>query len=72
MKSQALLSLTRFFFAQYPTAIDLVAEGKISANLLITHRYGFQGIEDVIGGFDCALNASKTKAIKVMFNLPEI
>ena len=55
---------------QYPTAIDLVSEGRIRAKEMVTHRFGFEGIEDVLGGFKCAINAFETKAIKVMFNLP--
>ena len=54
---------------QYPTAIDLVNTGKIRAKAMVTHRFGFEGIEDIRDGFNCAIIANATKAIKVMFNL---
>jgi len=56
--------------AQYPSAIELVEEGRIDAEPLVTHRFGFRGIEDVLAGFQCATDMAVTKAIKVMFNLP--
>lgn len=55
---------------QYPTAIEMLQEGRIDVKPMITHRFGFSGRDEVIAGFECAANAAKTKAIKVMFNLP--
>lgn len=60
-----------FMCVQYPTALELLEQGLIDVKPMITHRYGFNSIEEVIAGFDCAANASQTKSIKVMFNLPE-
>lgn len=55
---------------QYPLAIEMLQEGKIDVKPMITHRFGFSGRDEVIAGFECAADAAKTKAIKVMFNLP--
>ena len=55
---------------QYPMAIEMLQEGKIDVKPMITHRFGFNGRDEVIAGFECAANAAKTKSIKVMFNLP--
>jgi len=54
----------------YPTAIELLQGGLIDVKPMITHRYGFTGVKEVVEGFECAANAAKTKSIKVMFNLP--
>ena len=54
---------------QYPLAIELIESGAIDLKPMITHRYNFNTEKDVIDGFECSANASKTKAIKVMFNL---
>ena len=51
-------------------AIEMLQEGRIDVKPMITHRFGFSGAEEVIAGFECAADAAKTKAIKVMFNLP--
>lgn len=56
----------------YPTAIELVSEGRIRAKEMVTHRFGFEGIKDILDGFNCATNAFNTKAIKVMFHLPSV
>ena len=58
------------FLVQYPLAIEMLQEGRIDVKPMITHRFGFTGRDDVIAGFECAADAAKTKAIKVMFNLP--
>ena len=55
---------------QYPMAIEMLQEGRINVKPMITHRFGFSGREEVIAGFECAADAARTKAIKVMFNLP--
>ena len=52
---------------QYPTCLDLLEEGKIDCEPLITHRFGFSE-KDIVTGFDTAAAAGKTGAIKVMFN----
>lgn len=62
----------QFAGLQYPAAIDLVQKGRIRAGKMITHRFGFDGLDDVINGFQCAINMHSTKAIKVMFNLPAL
>ena len=54
---------------QYPMAIEMLQEGRIDVKPMITHRFGFSGREEVIAGFECAADAARTKAIKVMFNL---
>lgn len=55
---------------QYPLALEMIEDGRINVKPMVTHRYGFEGIDDVLAGFECAADAAKTKAIKVMFNLP--
>ncbi len=52
---------------QYPLCISLLEEGKIQTEPLITHRLGFSEAE-VLKGFQIALNAATTGAIKVMFS----
>ena len=52
---------------QYPTCLDLLDEGKIDCEPLITHRFGFSE-KEIVTGFDTAAAAAKTGAIKVMFN----
>ncbi len=59
-----------FVTVQYPMAIEMLQEGRIDVKPMITHRFGFSGREEVIAGFECAADAARTKAIKVMFNLP--
>lgn len=54
---------------QYPMAIEMLQEGRIDVKPMITHRFGFSGREEVIAGFECAADAARTKAIKIMFNL---
>ncbi len=58
------------FVVQYPLAIEMLQEGRIDVKPMITHRFGFSGRDEVIAGFECAADAARTKAIKVMFNLP--
>ena len=56
-------------YAQYPLAIEMLQEGRVDLKPMITHRFGFSSAEEVVAGFECAANANKTKAIKVMFQL---
>lgn len=49
----------------------MLEEGRIDVKPMITHHYGFSNIDEVLAGFECAANASKTKSIKVMFHLPD-
>lgn len=51
-------------------AIEMLREGRIDVKPMITHRYSFTNIEEVVAGFQCAVDAARTKAIKVMFNIP--
>ena len=64
-----IVSPLRVLLMQYPAAIELVSEGRVRAKATVTHNFGFKGIEDVVDGFKCALHASETKAIKVMYNI---
>lgn len=52
-------------------AIEMLQEGRIDLKPMITHRYGFTSIEEVIDAFECAADPDRTNAIKVMFNLPD-
>jgi L-iditol 2-dehydrogenase len=45
-----------------------MATQRVDVQPLITHRFGFSA-EEVRQGFDTAMRAAETKAIKVMFNL---
>ena len=55
---------------QYPMCLELVSEGKIDVGSMISHRFGFSA-EEITAGFQCAADASGTKAVKVMFHLPD-
>lgn len=59
--------LTMRCYMQYPICLDLLEEGKIDCEPLITHRFGFSE-KDIVKGFETAAAAGKTGAIKVMFN----
>lgn len=59
--------LTVCCLMQYPICLDLLEEGKIDCEPLITHRFGFSE-KDILTGFETAAAAGKTGAIKVMFN----
>ena len=56
---------------QYPMAIEMLQEGRIDLKPMITHRYGFSSIEEVLEAFECAADPDRTNAIKVMFNLSD-
>ena len=45
-----------------------MATQRVDVRPLITHRFGFSA-EGVRQGFDTAMRAAETKAIKVMFNM---
>jgi len=47
---------------EFEVSLDLLAEGKISAEKLITHRYPLEKVKDA---FETALNRKETKSIKV-------
>ena len=49
----------------YPTAIEMMASGRVDLNAMVTHRYGFSE-EEVREGFEMAASGN---AIKVMFNI---
>lgn len=55
---------------QYPLCMELMTNGQIDLAPMISHRFPFtaQGMSE---GFECARNADQTKAIKVMFQIPE-
>ena len=55
---------------QYPICLELVSEGKINVGSMITHRFGFSA-EEIAAGFRCAADVGATKAVKVMFHLPD-
>ncbi len=55
---------------QYPMCLELVSEAKIDVAAMISHRFGFSAAE-ITAGFKCAADASDTKAVKVMFHLPD-
>ena len=51
---------------QYPMCLSLLEDKKIDVLPMISHRLGFSE-EDLAKGFDIALRAAETKAIKVIF-----
>ena len=57
---------TSYCCMQYPMCLSLLEDKKIDVLPMISHRLGFSE-EDLAKGFDIALRAAETKAIKVIF-----
>ena len=55
-------------YMQYPMCLELLEDKRIDCEPFITHRFGFSA-EEVAKGFQTAMAAKTTGAIKVMFNM---